>query len=302
MLFAAQILCWQVECSRFLARLFFMCEAGCVMLLRYLLLLSILASALSAFWRQGGVDLLHSALLTMASPKIQLPYDSPPTPEKWRPMKPEERLADVRARVLPRLREVLAERQLHLGAEVYLRGFKESAELELWMRGADAWVLFRTYPVAALSGVLGPKQREGDGQVPEGFYEVIERALNPASSYHLSFNMGYPNAHDLYLGRTGSHIMIHGDAVSIGCLAMTDPVIEEIYLLVEAALKTGQKAVPVHLFPFRMKESRLADVAETHDWWGFWRELKVAYDAFETKRLPPRVLFQEGRQIVVEEE
>jgi murein L,D-transpeptidase YafK len=124
-------------------------------------------------------------------------------------------------------------------------------------------------------------------------YAVKRAALNPQSSFHLSFNIGYPNAYDAARGRTGSHIMVHGSDVSVGCFAMTDAVIEEIYLLVEAALKAGQAEVPVLCFPFRFGAERLAR-AETkrqeQPWVAFWREELGPIDAaFEQNKRPPRV-------------
>ncbi len=208
-----------------------------------------------------------------------------------------ERLEAVRVRVESPLQAALAERGLRYGAPVFLRAFKESSELELWMdkEKGGRWEKFRVYRIASYSGKLGPKLREGDMQAPEGFYDVTRDRLNPMSRFHLSFNIGYPNAYDRHHGRTGSLIMVHGSNVSIGCLAMTDPVIEEIYLLVEAALRGGQKAVPVHVFPFRMTEERLARAAG-EEWEAFWREeLKPGYDAFEKNGRPPGVSVREGR-------
>ena len=91
--------------------------------------------------------------------------------------------------------------------------------------------------------------------------------------------------------------MVHGSNVSIGCFAMTDPVIEEIYLLVEAALKSGQKAVPVHVFPFRMTADRLAQAEmESAIWLSFWRdELAPVYRAYEENGMPPTVQIVDGR-------
>ncbi len=213
-----------------------------------------------------------------------------------------DRLAEVRSRMEPPLRQTLTEAGLRYGAPVYLRVLKEPMELELWMeKGAsDRWQLFKRYRIANHSGTLGPKQREGDLQAPEGFYEVTLNRLNPRSNFHLSFDLGYPNAYDRHHGRTGSLIMVHGSNVSIGCFAMTDPVIEEIYLLLEAALRGGQNAVPVHCFPFRPTEERLAEAAES-EWLPFWREeLKPAYDAFEKTGKPPRVVVRGGRYAVDE--
>ena len=133
-------------------------------------------------------------------------------------------------------------------------------------------------------------------QAPEGFYSVTKSQLNPASSYHLAFNIGYPNEYDRAHQRTGSLIMVHGSNVSIGCFAMTDPVIEEIYLVVEAALNHGQERVPVHVFPFRMTEERMANARMQNDvWLGFWETLKEGHDLFEAKKLPPEVSVRDGR-------
>lgn len=210
-----------------------------------------------------------------------------------------ERIDAVRERVEPGLKRDVEERGLSWGGAVFLRAFKESSELELWLQGKEdkGWKLYETWKIAAWSGKLGPKQQEGDYQTPEGFYAVRPGQFNPRSSFHLSFNIGYPNAYDRHRGRTGSLIMVHGSNVSVGCLAMTDPVIEKIYLLVEAALAGGQPMVPVHLFPFRMTAQRLAEAeAEGREWLGFWRdELQPVYQAFEETKVPPVVSVEEGR-------
>ena len=212
-----------------------------------------------------------------------------------------ERLAEVRTRVEPALQQALADAGLKYGAPVYLRLFKESMTFELWMKKQDGgrWHLFKTHRIANHSGKLGPKLREGDLQAPEGFYDVTLERLNPLSSFHLAFNIGYPNAYDRHHGRTGSLIMVHGSNVSVGCFAMTDPVIEEIYLLVEAALQSGQTSVPVHVFPFRLTDERLAEASES-EWLSFWKEeLKPAYEAFEASGQPPVVQVREGRYVLV---
>jgi murein L,D-transpeptidase YafK len=197
---------------------------------------------------------------------------------------------DIAERVTPRppqsLNNILRERGLRRGQPVFIRIFKESSELELFMRGEQGWTLAKTYPICRWSGALGPKLKEGDGQAPEGFYMVSRRALNPNSSYHLSFNLGFPNAFDRAHGRTGSFLMVHGDCVSIGCYAMTDAGIEEIYGLVDAALRGGQSELPVHVFPFRMTgENLLRHRASPHA--AFWANLKEGHDWFEATRRPP---------------
>ena len=136
---------------------------------------------------------------------------------------PDERIRQAGERTDERLGDALASRGLEIGRPVFIRIFKEESELEIWLEGDDAFELLRTYPVCYFSGHLGPKLREGDRQSPEGFYFVKPAQMNPNSRYHLAFNIGYPNAYDRAHGRTGSAIMVHGDCVSIGCYAMTDP-------------------------------------------------------------------------------
>ena len=180
----------------------------------------------------------------------------------------------------------LAERGFAPGQPVHLRIFKEENSLEVWMERNGRFDLALVYPVCAWSGSLGPKLREGDGQSPEGFYLVSRRQLKPDSSFHRAINIGFPNAFDTALGRTGSFLMIHGACVSIGCYAMTDAGIEEIYGLVEQALLNGQQAVPVHIFPFRMTEQRLA-AASSQNWFPFWRNLAEGDRLFRETGRPP---------------
>ena len=215
--------------------------------------------------------------------------------------KEQSRIEEVRQRVTPRLSRDLAAKGLALGSPAFIRIVKEENELELWMKPArsSSFQLCSTWKVAARSGKLGPKLKEGDRQAPEGFYSVAKPQLNPNSDYHLAFNIGYPNELDRALNRTGSFIMVHGSNVSIGCFAMTDPVIEEIYLIVEAALKKGQEAVPVHVFPFRMTEGRMTEAQISNaEWLEFWTDLKQGHDAFEAKKIPPSVTVRNGRYLV----
>jgi len=191
-------------------------------------------------------------------------------------------------RVKPGLEQALADKGMRYGDPIFIRVFKEEKELELWVDDGERFTLFRTYKVCAASGSLGPKLREGDQQCPEGFYYVSPRGLNPSSAFHLSFNIGYPNTYDRLLGRTGSAIMIHGNCVSIGCFAMTDERIEEIYALADAALRGGQPFFRVHVFPFRMTEASMED-HEDSEWHSFWVNLKQGYDHFEVIGHPPDV-------------
>jgi murein L,D-transpeptidase YafK len=235
------------------------------------------ASILPQSWRDEMVRLIEPYQPAIAgwlrslavAPGVPLPPDRP----DWRDIPLSTRLAAAGAA---------------RGDPVFIRILKRESALELFMKGSKGWSLVQTYPICAWSGALGPKIREGDGQSPEGFYEVTRSALNPNSSYHLSFNLGFPNAYDRAHGRTGSFLMVHGACSSIGCYAMTDPAIDEIYRLVEAALVKGQGSVPVHAFPFRMTDEALAETAgDAHH--AFWRNLKRGWDHFEEEGAPPSV-------------
>lgn len=206
-------------------------------------------------------------------------------------------LASIRQLVVPRLSTALSDRGLRLGAPIYVRIFKQTHELEIWVANGGTYEQFRTWRICTWSGRLGPKLKEGDGQSPEGFYAVSRSQLNPRSRFHLSFDIGLPNAFDAHHGRTGTHLMVHGSCVSIGCYAMTDAAIEEIYLLTEAALAGGARSVPVHIFPFRMTAQSMAQHRDS-PWRDFWERLRPAYDVFETTRRPPGVRVVDGSYVI----
>lgn len=192
------------------------------------------------------------------------------------------------------VKTALAEKGLALGRPVFLQITKAPAELTAYVQDADGrFQPFRTWPVCAVSGDLGPKLREGDLQAPEGFYKVTPAQMNPASSYHLSFNLGYPNAFDRAHDRTGSFLMVHGSCASAGCFAMTDNGIEEIWTLMQAAFEGGQNAVDVHIFPFPMTADNMAARrASTHA--AFWQSLKPAWDTFSATGKVPTVTVRDA--------
>ncbi|MDR2165341.1 MAG: L,D-transpeptidase family protein [Zoogloeaceae bacterium] len=177
--------------------------------------------------------------------------------------------------------------------------FKAEARLELYGKasGAKRYGRIATYDICALSGGLGPKRRQGDRQVPEGFYEIDR--FNPQSRYFLSLGLDYPNTADRLKnaadGDPGGDIFIHGDCVSIGCLAMTDDKIQEIYLYALFARESGQERIPVYSFPFRMTKANFAHYAEKYrdqpDLLAFWKTLQTGFSRFETSgfALPVRV-------------
>lgn len=194
--------------------------------------------------------------------------------------------------------QFLENKKIEAAAPVYIRIFKEESELEVWKeRPGGRYVLIKTYPICNWSGALGPKQALGDLMAPEGFYSLGADALKPDSKYHLALNIGYPNALDKALGRTGDFIMVHGDCKSVGCFAMTDGLIEEIYAFVREAMAGGQDRVPVHIFPFHMSDSVMVKHVE-HTAFDSWKPLKEAYDDFAESRLVPRVAMCDKRYVI----
>jgi murein L,D-transpeptidase YafK len=181
-----------------------------------------------------------------------------------------------------------------LGNEVMVRIFKAESLLELWMKKGDRFILFASYPICYWSGTLGPKVTEGDQQSPEGIYTVSQRQLHLIGRWPRSLNLGFPNSFDRSHARTGSYLLVHGGCSSVGCYSMTNPVIEEIFSVVERSLKSGQDHVQVQVFPFRLTEENLRAFV-LHEWYDFWRNLKDAYDSFERTKLPPRVSVCERR-------
>jgi murein L,D-transpeptidase YafK len=178
-----------------------------------------------------------------------------------------------------------------LRVELYIRAFKRENVLEVWVKekAKKPFVLLKQYPFCATSGELGPKRRQGDGQIPEGFY-FIDR-FNPVSTFYLSLGLNYPNAADrlrekAHPGRSlGSDIFIHGDCVTIGCIPLTNDKIKEVYLLAVEARNAGQAQIPVHIFPSRLGQTQMKglkkEFATQKELLAFWASLKPAYDAFE---------------------
>jgi len=257
-------------------------------MVRTLLLLLLVAALIGGgllFYSPEGRQLMDRATIAFTRAKNHWYYENgepiPGTPD------------------LAKLDERLTAQGLQVGAPVFLRIFKLESELEIWMEKDGRYRLFATYPICLWSGRLGPKLAEGDRQAPEGFYAVTKDELNPNSRWHRSFSLGFPNEFDRALGRTGSFIMVHGGCQSIGCFAMTNTVVDEIWRLVTAALDGGQPAFNVHVFPFRMTEKNLA-ARKADKWSGFWADLKKGYDSFERTKLPPVVSVCDGHYVIAD--
>jgi len=197
----------------------------------------------------------------------------------------------------PEMVAMLQQKNMPSESSILVRLFKEEAELEVWKQDASGrYELLKTYPICRWSGELGPKVREGDRQAPEGFYTITPAQMNPNSQFYLSFNMGYPNAYDKAWGRTGAHLMVHGDCSSRGCYAMTDDQIGEIYALARESFFGGQRAFQVQALPFRFTPTNFARHRNNPNI-PFWRMLKEGVDQFEITRQEPKVDVCEKRYV-----
>jgi len=182
-------------------------------------------------------------------------------------------------------------------APILIRIYKEDSTLEIWKQDRTGkFALLNSYPICKFSGHLGPKIMEGDHQAPEGFYDITRGQMNPNSSEFLAFNTGYPNAYDRSLGRTGGFLMVHGGCASVGCYAMTDYAMEEIYGLADEAFKGGQERIQLQAFPFRMTAENLASHVGDPNM-PFWEMLKTGNDAFLASERPPTVAVCDQRYV-----
>jgi len=179
--------------------------------------------------------------------------------------------------------------------EMLIRVFKQNKLVEIWIKskGAKQFQLFKTYDICYYSGDLGPKRKQGDGQVPEGFYNVA--VFNPYSNYHLSLGVNYPNASDKIIGKgnLGGDIMIHGNCVSIGCIPITDNYIKEVYLLAVESKNAGHNTIPIYIFPIKMDDKGIKylndSYASNNTLLNFWKNLKTGYDYFELNKNLPKI-------------
>ena len=179
--------------------------------------------------------------------------------------------------------------------QLFIRAFKKEAVLEVWVKEKNAatYTLVHSYDFCATSGVLGPKRKQGDLQIPEGVYYINH--FNPYSNFFLSLGINYPNQSDLILSdkkKPGSAIYIHGGCATIGCIPITDDKIKELYIIAVEAKDDGQSKIPVHVFPTRLDagvtdqliREEKADAATS----AFWKNLELVYRDFESgKKLRP---------------
>jgi len=192
------------------------------------------------------------------------------------------------------LAEEFEAKGLKLGSPVFLRVYKQSSTMEMWVAKGPRYALFKTFRICRWSGGLGPKMYEGDRQSPEGLYHITSEDLIVNPRWHRAMNINYPNRFDVINGRGGSGILIHGKCGSVGCFAIQDNNVEEVYDAVRAALHNGQVSIPVLALPFSFAKYAPA-VEDTLKLNEFWSDLRRADVLFNRDRVPPTAWVCDGR-------
>ncbi|OTA21006.1 hypothetical protein Xbed_01000 [Xenorhabdus beddingii] len=186
----------------------------------------------------------------------------------------------------------------HIGAEIFIQIFKEEKLLELYTKDEEGrYQLTQSYPICNYSGGLGPKTRKGDFKSPEGFYHVSLKQLKPDSRYYRAINLGFPNEFDKSKGYSGNNLMIHGECQSIGCYAMTNRYMDEIYQYAEKALYHGQPEIKINIYPFRMTPQNMRQHKNNGNY-PFWKQLQPAYEQFAKTGIPATINVIGGRYSV----
>jgi murein L,D-transpeptidase YafK len=231
---------------------------------------------------------VRSASVILAAFAVFVPFiaNAETASKPWHPESVSQREAD--------LSKEFEAKSLKLGSPVFLRVYKHTSEMELWVQQGPRYVHFKTYGICRWSGGLGPKHYEGDRQSPEGLYRITTQDLIVNPRWDRAMNINYPNSFDRVNGRSGSSILIHGGCGSIGCFAIQNQNVEDVYGAVRAALKNGQAYIPVLALPFRFSElaPEKQDTLQMNE---FWADLRRADLLFERDKLPPVAWICDGR-------
>ncbi len=198
------------------------------------------------------------------------------------------------------IKELFKKNEITYPSEIFLRALKLEKKLELFVKKEGKFQLLKTYPICASSGDLGPKRKQGDLQVPEGFYHIHH--FNPVSNFYLSLGVSYPNESDktLKTGRdAGGAIYIHGDCVTIGCLPLTDEPIKELYTIASESVKK-QKKIEVHIFPCDFNSEKCQKELKNYPQHEeFWKNIKEGFDYFDKNgKLPKVTINKNGKYII----
>jgi murein L,D-transpeptidase YafK len=195
--------------------------------------------------------------------------------------------------------DILSENSIDINMlVVYIRAFESEKIIELWAKNKSdkEYRLIKEYDICQTSGALGPKRKEGDLQIPEGFYHINH--FNPHSNFYLSLGLNYPNKSDRILGEKGNlggAIYIHGDCVTIDCLPITNDKIMELNLFCLESKNNGQDKIPVTIFPAKLTHNKFEELKTEFNAdnciVALWSDLKKGFDIFNESKCPPTIVF-----------
>lgn len=198
------------------------------------------------------------------------------------------RVASASSKFDSKIKSIFQQHQLSFPPNnLYLRIFKEEQIVEIWAGDNVQYQHIKDYPFTAFSGTLGPKEKEGDKQIPEGFYKI--ELFNPKSNFHLSFKINYPNHADSIRNQSvqnlGGDIYIHGSNKSIGCIPLGDENIAELYWICLNAYSIKQQ-IPVHIFPCKMEKDKMEKLYQQQPQFkSFWNSLEPKYRFFQSHKM-----------------
>jgi murein L,D-transpeptidase YafK len=207
----------------------------------------------------------------------------------------------MRLLILALLLNLSAYSQTNENRFIFIRVFKYEKQVEVWTSDFEKgeYTLYKKYPICKISGILGPKRREGDYQVPEGFYYI--NRFNPYSQYKRSMGINYPNKSDSILSthkKLGGSIYIHGDCISVGCIAIGNKFVEELF---SQCVKNKNK-IQVHIFPVRFDNQRVNNILrlenKTNEVKEFNCNLESGYRYFEKHRYPPQITISDTGEYI----
>ncbi|MBS1991927.1 MAG: hypothetical protein JSS83_15500 [Cyanobacteria bacterium SZAS LIN-3] len=158
---------------------------------------------------------------------------------------------------------------------------KDERQLLVFARNARGdWKQIASYPLVSWSGVIGPKLKEGDLQMPEGFYKPT--GLDAFT--HLSLWVNYPNASDRRNARLehrtalGGSIQIHEGVYSTGCAVIDHDAMSELFVL---AHDVGCEKIDLIFAPCNLAaKTPLVDFSRQPKWLPhLYKDLKAALAA-----------------------
>ncbi len=188
--------------------------------------------------------------------------------------------------------------------DILLIAYKKDLLVQIWIKEKNfnsKFLPLTSFKITDSSvAIPGPKSKYGDRLAPEGYYTLKYYPSFRWSDFYLAFRVSYPNEADLirrrYWGisnKSGGDINIHGSCISIGCIPIGNPDMEELFFLIRANQKNGSN-INVLLLPFDFKKIGLHDQKkdaynDNRKLYDFWQSLEKIDKYFQNTGMIPRL-------------